>query len=74
MHKGLPFIADYRVLCYKTFIIKDLLTRRELVSKYCISSHLHLYIVRNMSGSGSSLLDLVLEGVELLLQKESGSG
>jgi len=27
-----------------------------------------------MSGSRSGLLDLVLEGVELLLQKESGSG
>ncbi len=27
-----------------------------------------------MSGSGSGLLDLVLEGLELLLQKESGSG
>ncbi len=54
-------------------IIKDVLTWRDLVSKLCISSNWQVNIVQNVSRSGSRILDPVLKGVELLIQKESGS-
>jgi hypothetical protein len=44
------------------FLIKDMLTRRDLVSKKCISSNLHVFIVQNMSRSILRILDSVFEG------------
>ncbi len=44
------------------FIIKDVLTWRDLVSKKCISSNWHVYIVQNMSRSILRILDSVFEG------------
>jgi hypothetical protein len=39
-----------------------MLTRRDLVSKKCISSNWHVYIVQNMSRSILRVLDSVFEG------------
>ncbi len=43
-------------------------------NKGLVDTTKHLYMVQNMSGSRSGLLDPVLEGVEPLLQKESRLG
>ncbi len=62
-------LCDYAVLrkckwrlSFKSSIIKDLLIWRDLVSKKCISSNWHFYIVQNMSWSGSRIFDPVFKG------------
>ncbi len=43
-------------------IIKDVVKWQDLVSKKCISSNWHVYIIQNMSRSRSRILDPVFKG------------
>jgi hypothetical protein len=53
--------------------MKNLLTQQDLVSKL-VYFILHVYIVQNMSESGSGLLDPgLIKGVKQLVQRESSS-
>ncbi len=57
------FVCFFGWFHFFSSIIKDVLTWRDLVSKICISSNWHLYIVKNMSRSRSRiLLDPVFKG------------